>query len=738
MSDLTQDIRRQRLAIFGAVQGVGFRPFVFRLATDLRLAGFVLNSASGALIELEGDAAVIELFRDRLMAEAPPACRMLAIEATWLAPLSSTAFEIRESHQAERKTAAILPDLATCPECLAETLRPGERRFGYAFTNCTNCGPRFSIITAIPYDRPSTTMAAFPLCPDCRREYESPEDRRFHAQPIACPICGPQLSEPISATVESLRRGEIVALKGIGGYQLLCDATSRAAVQRLRERKHREAKPFAVLFPSLASIEQHCFVANEERSLLASSAAPIVLLHRRRASGALAPEVDGFSPYTGAMLPCSPLHHLLMREMATPLVATSGNRSDEPIAIDNDEARVRLAAIADRFLAHDRPIARPVDDSVVRLGPAGAMMMRRARGYAPLPIVVSDELPSVLAVGAHLKNTVAIGVGRMVFMSQHIGDLETPEAVAAFERAIDALSRLYDFTPEAVACDLHPDYVSTRHAASLGLPVIPVQHHLAHAAACAAENGVAPPYLGIAWDGTGLGTDGAIWGSECLAVEGDTVARVSHLAPFTLPGGDKAARDCRRPAFSLLATAGLPVAHAKLSDTEAAVMEQMIARRLHSPTTTSMGRLFDAVALLAGVASANQFEGQAAMRLEAAIEPGPDDAYPVELAGNAIDWRPVIAAILDDSAAGVPAGAIARRFHNTAARWIVRVARETGFENVVLSGGVFQNAYLSERAVSGLRSAGFRVFLHQRVPPNDGGIALGQATLAARPLRWRT
>lgn len=719
---------RERLSLFGAVQGVGFRPFVFRVATELDLRGWVLNSAAGAVVELEGSSHAVVQFRRRLETEAPPACRILGCEVSRLDPAGYADFRIRESETGAEKSAAVLPDLATCTECRAEFSDPGERRFGYAFTNCTNCGPRFTILEDIPYDRPNTTMRWFPMCAACRAEYENPADRRFHAQPIACPACGPQLEGSIAEAAAVIAGGGILALKGVGGFQLLCDAQSEAAVARLRERKRREWKPFAVMFPDLVAVEAWCAVSAEERALLESSAAPIVLLRPRAGAGGPAAGVAAGSPYIGAMLPYSPLHHLLLRATAGPLVATSGNRRDEPIATDNAEARERLGGIADGFLAHDRPIARPCDDSVVR----GATILRRARGYAPLPVLVREQLPPVLAVGAHLKNTVAIARGRQVYLSQHIGDLETPEAVAAFREAIEALCRLYEFTPEIVACDLHPDYVSTRHAESLGIPVIRVQHHMAHAAACAAENDVAAPYLGVAWDGTGLGLDGAIWGSEFFVAGTGGMERVAHLAPFALPGGDQAARDCRRPAFALLAQAALDRSAAGVAEAEAAVLLQMIERKLNTPLTTSMGRLFDGVALLTGVCRRNAFEGQAGMSLEAAIEPGGADPYPVAFAGDALDWRPVVAAVLADVRRGVSPGAIARRFHETAAAWIVAVARRAGLGSVVLSGGVFQNAYLTARAVQELEAAGFRAFTHQRVPPNDGGIALGQAVLAGQ------
>lgn len=726
-------MERWRFSFFGTVQGVGFRPFVFRLATELGLSGWVRNSAQGALVEVEGSTPMLAEFARRLPVEKPAACWIAGQERSVLEPRGWTAFRIEDSEAASGKTAFLLPDLATCPECLAEIRRPGERRRDYPFTNCTNCGPRYTILTGIPYDRPQTTMAGFPLCEACAAEYRNPHDRRFHAQPVACPRCGPRLDVPVAEAADALRAGRIVALKGIGGFQLLCDARSSEAVARLRERKHREQKPFAVMFPSLEAVRHRAEVTASEAALLEGPAAPIVLL-RAAAPGGLADNVCGASPYIGAMLPYSPLHHLLLDTCGFPLVATSGNRSDEPIAIDNDEARERLAGIADVFVTHNRPIARPCDDSVVRASRAGRgeTVLRRARGYAPLPVLVRHPLPRVLALGAHLKNTVAIALGRQVHLSQHIGDLETAEAFHHFQRTIADLCRLYEFQPELVACDMHPGYLSTQHADTLGLPVVRLQHHMAHIAACAAENDVEEPYLGVAWDGTGYGTDGTIWGSEFFLVDGGDYRRVAHLRPFRLPGGESAIRDCRRTALSLLYEAGLPVEAAGLDPSPTRVLLQILQRAVNSPVTTSAGRLFDAVAALSGVAKTNAFEGQAPMHLETAITGARmDDPYPHplrEVDGRLqLDWAPMLAEILA-SREEAP-----RRFHVTLAAWITAVARELAVPRVVLSGGCFQNAWLTNATITSLESAGHRVFTHQRVPPNDGGIALGQAVLAARP-----
>ena len=728
---------RLRVSLAGAVQGVGFRPFVYRLATELQLHGWVLNSSAGLVVEVEGPRESLDIFQERLERDKPAAALVLAREAIWLEPVGLAGFEIRKSDAEAEKSAGLVPDLATCPACLAELRDSANRRFGYPFTNCTACGPRYTIVLDIPYDRPNTTMQSFRMCPECQREYTSPEDRRFHAQPNACPLCGPHLWIETSAqekpqvvsgagasACQALRAGRIVALKGIGGFQLLVDARNEDAVARLRLRKHREEKPFALLVPSLEVVRQIAHVSQAEEALLRSPAAPIVLL-RPRAGAGIAPNVARFSPYLGCMLPYSPLHHLLMDECGFPVVATSGNRSDEPIAIDNLEATERLGGIADLFVMHDRPIARPCDDSVVRVARGRESVLRRARGYAPLPVRIAHDLPPVLAVGGHLKNTVAIARGRQVYVSQHVGDLDTAEARAAFERAIEDLCRLYRFQPTVVACDLHPDYASTRWARDLGLPVIAVQHHQAHVASCAAENDLRGDYLGVGWDGTGFGLDGSIWGGEFFLVRGPVFERVAHLRPFRLPGGEKAIREGWRAAAGLLYEAFGADA------VENPVIRRMLERGVNSPLTTSVGRLFDAVACMAGVARVNRFEGQAAMQLERAIGSCVTrDCYPLSERDGVADWAPLIEAVSADVRNGTAIDLISARFHNALAGWIVEVARRTGVGQVALSGGVFQNSYLVERTVAELESNGFRVATHQRVPANDGGIALGQAVIA--------
>jgi hydrogenase maturation protein HypF len=746
----------------GAVQGVGFRPFVYRLATEMALTGWVLNSSSGLVVEVEGPADQLTVFERRLEGERPKASVVTVHESAWIPVEGSTCFEIHASDADQGKSVNVLPDLATCEDCRGELFETANRRFQYPFTNCTNCGPRYTIVVDIPYDRPNTTMKDFVLCPQCREEYENPANRRFHAQPNACPICGPKLDGTIRETAQALLRGEIVALKGIGGFQLLADARQPAAVARLRQRKHREEKPFALMMPSLATAREYCDVSPAEVALLESQAAPIVLLQPKPGTD-IAWNVAHCSPYLGIMLPYSPLHHLLMQQCPFPLIATSGNRSDEPIAIANDEARARLKDIADDFLMHNRPIVRACDDSVVRLTRGRAGILRRARGYAPLGIRVAHDLPPVLAVGGHLKNTVAIAVGRDVFLSQHIGDLETLEARQAFEKAIADLCRLYSFKPEAVVCDMHPDYASTHWAEKSGLPVLRVQHHQAHVAACAAENNVEGPYLGISWDGTGYGLDGAIWGGEFFRVEGNQYERVAHLRPFGLPGGDAAVRQGWRSAASLLfeversgisslsdpilvipglATSARPgasrrgkshneVPHVSLPlqdvGTQLSTVQSMLERGTNVVPTTSVGRLFDAVASIAGLAQQNRFEGQAAMLLENEIGTvRTEEAYSL----SSGDWAPLVSGVMQDSRAALPVSRMAARFHNALANWIVEVAQQVKEKQIVLSGGVFQNRYLTERAAAVLESRGFVVYTHRQVPPNDGGIALGQAVMA--------
>jgi hydrogenase maturation protein HypF len=760
--------QRTRIVIQGAVQGVGFRPFVFRLASDLGVTGWVSNTGQGVCIEAESDRTTLDEFVRRLHDQRPPHAVIVGRECTVLDPVGFEGFEIRASTAHEEPSAFVAPDLATCADCLRELFDPSDRRFRYPFLNCTNCGPRFSIIERLPYDRERTSMKTFAMCPACRSEYANPRDRRYHAQPNACPTCGPSLAlwDPVGTETtredEALRRaaaaiadGAVVALKGLGGFLLMADAGSDDAVARLRARKHREAKPFALLFPNLAAVEQECDVSPQEARVLTSPESPIVLLRRRPAhSSAIAPSVAPRSPYLGVMLPCTPLHHLLMRNIGRPVVATSGNLADEPICIDEREALDRLRGIADLFLVHNRPIVRHVDDSIVQVPLGREMLLRRARGYAPLPVLLTQPVAPMLAVGAHLKSTIALSLGRSVFISQHLGDLATSQTVDAFERAIAAFRDLYQAEPTQVIADLHPDYVSTSYARRLGVPVVQVQHHFAHVAACMTENALDDPVLGVSWDGTGYGTDGTIWGGEFLVPRGGSFDRAVSLRAFRLPGGERAIREPRRAAFGLLYEIyghGLlnreelaPVATFRERDRR--LLVQMLDRGINSPMTTSAGRLFDVVASLCGLFHETSFEGQAAMELEFAVDERADGSYTIPIvdapaqtlvsgvvsAPLVLDWQPAVESLLEDARRGVPIGWIASRFHTALAEGIVEVAQRVGLPRVVLTGGCFQNRVLLKRTIWRLQDAGFRAYWPQRVPPNDGGIALGQIAVAAR------
>jgi hydrogenase maturation protein HypF len=608
--------QRAKVTVRGAVQGVGFRPHVFRLATELRLDGWVLNSSQGVFIEVEGSPEVLRQFLFRLEREKPPRAVIQSLEFSFLDTIGYESFEIRESYECGPKTALILPDIATCADCLREILDPDNRRYRYPFTNCTNCGPRFSIVEALPYDRPNTSMRKFAMCPECECEYHDPRDRRFHTQPNACSRCGPQLKlcdavgavlslrdDALRHAAELVRAGKIFALKGIGGFQLIADARDKAAVTRLRDRKRREEKPFAVMYPSLEAVREDCAVSELEERLLLSPESPIVLLRRleRGASTTLCASVAPGNPNLGVMLAYTPLHHLLLRELGFPIVATSGNLSDEPICTAEDEALERLSGIADAFLVHDRPIVRHVDDSIVRVVRGRELVLRRARGYAPLPVHLPVPLPCVLAVGAHLKNSVALSVGRNVFISQHIGDLETSQAWSAFRKVAADLPQLYNATPDTIACDMHPEYLSTKYAAQLSAPMHPVQHHWAHALACMAENELEAPVLAVSWDGTGYGLDGTIWGGEFLLAGDAGFQRVAHLRQFRLPGGEAAIKQPRRSALGVLhEIRGSKAAERReialvsdFAEREFLLLRQMLAKGVNSPVTSSAGRLFD-------------------------------------------------------------------------------------------------------------------------------------------------
>lgn len=752
---MVQEATSTRLYVIvrGAVQGVGYRPFVYRLAHKLGLTGWVNNSTQGVFIEVEGPSTTLEQFLRRLSDEKPPAARIASMDHEWREPIGYEAFEIHKSDASGAKTAFVLPELAACQDCLDEVLDPEDRRYRYPFTNCTNCGPRFSIIEALPYDRPNTTMKAFNMCEQCQTEYEDPLDRRFHAQPNACPDCGPHLElwdadgnlqtshdDALLATVEALRSGEIVAVKGLGGFHLMVDARNQMSVRELRSRKHRPAKPLACMAPSRDAVRELCDVSAEEAELLTSPEAPIVLLDKR-SDIEIAPSVSPENPTLGVMLPYTPLHHLLLREFDGPLVATSGNRSDEPICTDEQEALERLGEIADRFLVHNRPIARHVDDSVVRVVDGEMMMLRRARGYAPLPIQLPHEVPPTLAVGAHVKNTVAIAIGNQAFVSQHIGDLETEEAYEAFKRVVDDFRTLYDFEPERVVCDKHPDYLTTQYAESLGLPVTHVQHHVAHGLACMAEHHLEPPVLGVAWDGTGYGDDGTIWGGEFLKITDDGYERVAHLRTFPLPGGNQAIKEPRRSALGLLyerfGDDAFEMDHLapirSFTSSERKVLRQSLKKGINAPRTSSVGRLFDAVASLCDLRQTVDFEGEAAMALEFATEAGEQASSEMLLKGSGdgaapivIDWEPFVEHAIGRLDDGAPPGEISGQLHRSLSRAVSDVAQRMNVSSVALTGGCFQNRALLEMVRQCLGESGAMVSAHGTTPPNDGGIAIGQ------------
>jgi hydrogenase maturation protein HypF len=750
------NMERAKVVLHGVVQGVGFRPFVYRLASQLRLSGWVLNSAQGVFVEVEGPHHLLLVFLERLEKEKPPLAIIQSLEHSFLDTVGYEKFEIRYSDPGGQKTAIILPDVATCPDCLQELFDQGNRRHRYPFINCTNCGPRFSIIEELPYDRPNTSMRRFGMCPACENEYHDPGDRRFHAQPNACEKCGPQLElwdergvvlarkdEALHQAAQFVRSGKILALKGIGGFQLIVDARDEGAVARLRKRKHREEKPFALMYPSLALITRDCQVSSLERRLLLSPESPIVLLSRQSGASPLAASVAPASPNFGIMLPYTPLHHLFLRDIGFPVVATSGNLANEPICINEHDALKRLSGIADFFLIHNRPIVRHVDDSIVRVVCDREMVLRRARGFAPLPLRMKESLPCVLAVGAQLKNSVALSIGRDIFVSQHIGDLETTAALSVFHKTAADLTRLYGAKPDLVACDLHPDYLSSSYAGQIRAPLERVQHHWAHVLACMAENEVEAPALGVSWDGTGYGTDGTIWGGEFLLANDDSFQRVASLRTFRLPGGDTAVKEPRRVALSVLheiwgeaafCDRGLaPVAD--FSDQELSIIRQMLIRGFNAPVTSSAGRLFDAVASIVRLKQRVKFEGQAAMELESAIDSSVIKFYPFKVGDTlprVIDWAPMIAEILIDLRDGKSTGFISAKFHNTLVEIIVAVAQEIAQSRVILTGGCFQNRYLLERSVLRLSEAGFKPYWHQRVPTNDGGISLGQIVAATR------
>ncbi|MBA4138273.1 MAG: carbamoyltransferase HypF [Opitutus sp.] len=742
----------------GTVQGVGFRPFVHRVALQHGLRGWVRNDLHGVLLRAVGDPGAVEALLHALRHEAPPAAHVSGVERadpTDADPPAGAHFTISESELTFGAAHTATPaDLALCGDCRRELLDPDNRRAGYPFINCTQCGPRYSIIEQLPYDRPRTTMRAFRMCPACDREYRNPRDRRYHAEPNACPVCGPQLrltdvagqllgdaSTAIDDAVAALQAGFIGAVKGVGGFHLVCDATNETAVAELRRRKHREEKPLAVMFADLAAVRAHAEVSDSAAALLHSPAAPIVLVPRRSDS-TLAGSIAPGNPWLGVLLPYAPVHVLLLRALGRPIVATSANLSEEPICTDDAEARDRLAGIAEFFLTHNRPIARPVDDSVVRETPAGGtILLRRARGYAPAPLALPGAIPQVtLCVGGHMKNTVALASGDQVIVSPHIGDLGNAASQAVFERTVTMLADLHGTRPALVVHDKHPDYASTHFAGRSGLPTLGVQHHLAHLLACLLEHGLpADNVLGIVWDGTGYGEDGTIWGGEFILLKKRRATRFARLRPFRLPGGEAAVRDPRRVALGLAHEMGnfaAVAARLGLKSADQLLLEQMLERRLNSPLCSSGGRLFDAVGALLGLCHRNTFEGQVPLHVEAAAARATvgNDTLPFAVVpctdGSAmfeVDWAPAIHQLLLEER---NADERAAEFHRGLAGAMLEVAIQSGVSTVALTGGCFQNALLHDLAGTALRQAGFTVLAHHRLSPNDNSIAPGQALAA--------
>jgi hydrogenase maturation protein HypF len=754
---MAQDVEARRLQVNGIVQGVGFRPFVYQLAVRYGLKGEVANTSTGVTIHIEGPVERLVSFENDLTAKQPPLAHIVQVLSDHQPVRNYADFRITPSRGGAAMATLISPDVAVCADCLKEMFDPDDRRHRYPFINCTNCGPRYTIIDDIPYDRPKTSMRHFRMCPECQAEYDDPLNRRFHAQPNACPACGPQVSlwdgrlqeihaeDPVGAASELIRQGRILAVKGLGGFHLAVDALNPEAVSRLRQRKLREEKPFAVMSPDLTSVGRYAVLEPEAQKLLLAIQRPIVLL-RKTHPHPLAEAVAPRNPYVGAMLPYTPLHHLLLSHDFVALVMTSGNLSEEPIAIDNDEAFRRLAGVADYFLIHNRDIYLRSDDSVIRRVAGETRFLRRSRGYVPRPIFLKAALPPVLACGAELKNTVCITKGNQAFLSQHIGDLENLSTYEFFQKTIAHMQRILDVRPEILACDLHPDYLSTRWAEEQeGVQRIYVQHHHAHIVSCMAEHQIEGPVIGVSCDGTGYGPDGTVWGGEVLVADASGFERAAHLAYVPMPGSAAAIKEPWRMAVSYLHDAfgdglcDLPLPGLQaVGEDKVRLMLEMITRRINSPLTSSLGRLFDGVAALAGLRSRVSYEGQAAMELEMAAADETEAAY--EYAWETgrpyrLLPAPIVRGVVADLKQGRSVSAVSARFHNTLIRMFteicVCIGREKGLQRAVLSGGVFQNARLLSGLITALASRGFEVYSHRLVPGNDGGIALGQAVIAA-------
>ena len=763
-----------RITVGGIVQGVGFRPFVYRVAHRLELAGRVRNTPTGVTIEIEGDGESVDAFGEALRAEPPPLAVITDIEIELASPTGLTDFAIEPSAPGGERVALIAPDVCICDDCLRELFDPGDRRYLYPFINCTNCGPRYTIIQDIPYDRKNTTMATFTMCPDCRREYKDPLDRRFHAQPDACWVCGPRMTlvdnrgktidvdDPIAAAAERLVAGRTVAVKSLGGFQLAVDATQQAAVAELRCRKMREEKPLAIMVPDIETAERICHVSPADREMLLSPMRPIVVIDVRRPNP-IAPGVAPLRRDLGVMLPYTPMHYLLMRDRFTALVMTSGNLSEEPICIDNDEAVERLGSIADFFLMHDRPIHLRSDDSVARAHPAGSGMIRRARGYAPRPVFVQSDMPPILACGAELKNAVCLAKGRRAFVSQHVGDIQNIETYDFHVETVTHLRRILDIEPHVLAHDMHPDYLCTPDGGGIPIPederrpdlrLVGVQHHHAHIAAVMAENGIDGPVIGIALDGTGYGTDGNIWGGEFMVVDFKKFSRAGHFGYVPVPGGDAAARQAWRSAAAYLYTTfggdeGLEIARHLMPGVPADTMDAvfaMIEHNVNCPLSTGCGRLFDAMAAMTGTKTVSTYEGQAPSEFEAVMLPGDHAAYPFSIAESpesagstfTVSFVPMVEEVVRDLRAKTDVSAISARVHATIAAActdaVCRIRSITDIDRVALSGGVFQNKYLARILPEKLTDLSFNVYTHLSLPPNDGCVCLGQAAVAAHQL----
>jgi hydrogenase maturation protein HypF len=748
-------VKRAKIKITGIVQGIGFRPFVYHLAQTHLIRGWVLNNEKGVLIDAESEDGNLERFIQDIPKLAPSLARIESIDVTYLKPLGTTTFEIKKSEETQEKFVLISPDMATCDQCLSELFSPQNFRYHYPFINCTLCGPRLTIIQDIPYDRHKTTMARFTMCPVCQKEYEDPSDRRFHAQPNACPTCGPSLQlldrngkellgDPIETTLTLLENGSIMAIKGLGGFHLACDAKNRDAVSALRSRKFREDKPFAVMCQDMEEVKAHCEVSGEEERHLLSIERPVVILRRRRNS-TIAHEVAPYQNTLGVMLPYSALHHLLLSGHLKSLVMTSGNVSDEPIAYENEEAKNRLHQIADYFLLHNREIHMRCDDSVTRIFEGKPYILRRSRGYVPFPIKLSFSLEMILACGGELKNTFCVTRGHYAFMGHHIGDLENLETLTSFEEGIKHFKRLFSIEPKAVVYDLHPDYLSTQYALSiLDIPKVGVQHHHAHIVSVMAENGIEGEVMGVALDGTGFGMDGTIWGGEFMKVNLKDFVRLAHLKKVPMPGGTMAIKEPWRMAMVYLfetfgeETENLTIELLKRIDLQKwNILRRMIEKKWNAPLTSSMGRLFDAISSLLSIRDEVHYEGQAAIELEMITDPEGEGEYPFQIHQEenpmVIDTLEIVRGIVRDLIDGVSSPKISGKFHRTIASLIIRtceaIRAKEGLNRLALSGGVFQNIFLLSLVTKGLRESGFEVYTHHLVPPNDGGISLGQAVV---------